>query len=377
MRAPPLELALDHGAGWLWQGPTAGQKRRVATKKAKAKEMAKAAKETAKAERQERHRDITPLLGEWWFEKEVNDGDLKVLLRKLCTDPHTPAQTGSLANDQTMKLMVDTISGLCNRLVTMSGECTNNTLDNYTKDKAGVVNFILALVYSLNNQTVGPVNESAYHRDFDRMFKESNDGCSVFKRLLTELNDAGDDVLEQVNLEVEEGSDVDFHQTALVANLPSLANLVAIAAVRVTLIARMDEENFEEYKKHNYQYQPDVNFWADLTADVWSRVKKTQFCALGSVIAAWVEICGDEYKKGLHGPYDKRMEYMSDINKLVKPVAEDYTTGGKQEHWVTDEESDVEVAKTATRLIYSAFIESSSSDAGIYGTFWATGPYSE
>jgi len=27
MRAPPLGLALDHGAGWLWQGPTAGKKR--------------------------------------------------------------------------------------------------------------------------------------------------------------------------------------------------------------------------------------------------------------------------------------------------------------------------------------------------------------
>ncbi len=374
MSVPPLELALDHGAGWLWQGPTAAGKADQ-KKKARAKKMGKAAKKMVKAGRQERHRYNTPLLGERWFEKDVNDGDLKVLLRKFCTDPHTPAQTGSLANDQTMKLMVDTISGLCNRLVTMSGECTNNTLDNYTKDKAGVVNFILALVYSLNNQTVGPLDESAYHRDFDRMFKESNDGCSVFKRLLTELNDAGDDVLEEVYPSVER--DVDFHQTALVAYLPSLANLVAIAAVRVALIARMDEENFEEYKKRNCQYQPGVNFWADLTADVWSRVKKTQFCALGSVIAAWVEICGDEYKKGMHSPYDKRMEYMSDINKHVKPVAEDYTTGGKQEHWVTDEESDVEVAKTATRLIYSAFIESSSSDAGLYGTFWATGPYSE
>ena len=28
MRAPPFGLALDHGAGWLWQGPTAGKKRR-------------------------------------------------------------------------------------------------------------------------------------------------------------------------------------------------------------------------------------------------------------------------------------------------------------------------------------------------------------
>jgi len=285
MRAPPIELALDHGAELFRQGPTAGKKRRVATKIAKAKQKAKAEKESGFA---------TSFISMLWTDTVdvVVDNELAELLSVL--DPRidtsslstTPdnikhAYLTKLTNKATMTFLVRAVSRLCDRLATMSGECTDR--EACTNDTTAVIQFVLKLMRIINNQTVGALNDTTvYHRDFDPAFKAFNDGANVFDRMLSTVICSDDRNLNRMFSDIANN----LHNSST----EHVANLMASAAARVGILVCMPNTNFEANTSNSAVLSHIYPALLDISVDSWIRMKQEKFHAVASVVATllWI-----------------------------------------------------------------------------------------
>jgi hypothetical protein len=339
MRAPPLELALDHGAGWLWQGPTAGQKRRVATKKAEAKKRGKAAKES----------DFATLFIRTLWTATVDvvvDNELAELLSHL--DPRIDASSLSttpdnikhayltkLTNKATITFLVHAVSRLCDRLATMSSECTDR--EACTNDTTAVIQFVLKLMRIINNQTVGAVNDTTvYHRDFDPAFKAFNDGANVFDRMLSTVIRSDDINLNRMFSDIANN----LHNSST----EHVANLMASAAARVGILVCMPNTNFEANTSNS----------ADISVDSWIRMKQEKFHAVASVVATLLWIAPDKATF---------TSYIAQFHKSVKKKAaiefRDRARGNRTEKksWrATEDMCDVQAVVDAATTMFIASI---------------------
>jgi len=220
----------------------------------------------------------------------VVDEDLAALLRDL--DPRidtsslstTPdnikhAYLTKLTNNATMMFLVRAVSNLCDRLATMSGECTDR--ETCTNDTTAVIQFVLKLMRIINNQRRGALGDtSVYHRVFDPLFKAFNDGANVFDRMLSTVIRSDDSNLNRMFSDIASN----LHNSST----EDMANLMASAAARVGILVCMPNTNFEANKsKSALSHYPAL---LDTSVDSWIRMKQEKFHAVASVVATLLRI---------------------------------------------------------------------------------------